>query len=225
MGKLNILKGGWTNSVGVTTGAKWKDLLVIKTKADPSNPDTLAQQHIRSGFSVTSAFFALFAPSLKDCNTLNTRSMSERNALMKLNKGIILDAADQRAFSQVKLSSGTIPAPVVSDVTAVVASKKLTFKLLTSYSSLYNADTRAVVVVLRATNDKFDDTYHDISLLSVSQLSIDAAELASNVPADKEIPLPDLSAGDKLFMYTYMFTKSNANKRSSNSVYSTADAA
>lgn len=225
MGKLNILKGGWRKSVGVTTGAKWKDLLVIKTKPMPSNPDTLAQQHIRSGFSVTSAFFALFAPSLKEVTTLDLKRMSVRNALMKLNKGIILDTASDRAFSQVKISSGTIPAPVITDTAVAVANKKLTFKLLTSYSSLYCADTRAVVVVLRAKNDKFIDTYHDISLLSCTQLAIDAAEIASNTPVEKSIDLPDVAAGDKVYIYCYMFTKSKSAKRSSTSVYDTCTVA
>lgn len=225
MGKLNILKGGWTKSVGVTTGAKWKDLLVIKTKPHPSNPDTLPQQHIRSGFAVTSAFFALFAPSLRECTTLDLKRMSTRNALMKLNKGVIIEKTDLRVFSQIKLSNGTIPAPVVSDFAVNVAGKKATFKLLTSYSSLYCQDTRAIVVVLRAKNDKFSDTYHDISLLTVSQLDITADEIASDTPADKEVPLPDVAAGDKVFLYCYMFTKSKGAKRSSNSVFSDVTAA
>lgn len=225
MGKFNILKGGWTNSVGVTTGAKWKDMMIIKTKPYPSNPDTLPQQHIRSGFAVTSAFFALFAPSLRECTTLNLKSMSVRNALMKLNKDVIKEVQANRDFSQIKLSNGTIPAPVISDVAGDVATKKLKFKLLTSYSSLYCEDTRAIVVVLRAADGKFDNTYHEISLLSCKQLDISAAELAGNTPVDKEVDLPDLSVGDKLYCWCYLFTKSKAAKRSSNSVYATATAA
>lgn len=83
---MNLLKANWYGKVGQTVGAKWKDKSTIRTYAKPSNPDTQAQRTIRAGFKDITSYAALFSDQIKYLTSLDTRSMSVRNAIIKANK-------------------------------------------------------------------------------------------------------------------------------------------
>lgn len=225
MGKINLLKGGWIKSVGVTTGAKWKDMLIIKTKPDPMDPRTAAQVKIRTGFSISTSFFALFAPALRECNTLDTKSMSVRNALMKLNKSIITGDSTDQVFNNVRISKGTIPAPVLSDVSAEVASKKLNFKVMCPYSSLYLNNSFLVCVVCHAPGDNMATSVGDVTALATVVKDLTDDDIASATPVSMSVDLPELAESDKLYCWFYIFSKDGSVKRSSDSVYNNVTAA
>jgi len=98
MGKLNLLKGSYTGKLGQTVGAKWKNLSTIRTYTKPAYTNTPAQMTIRKGFGELTSFAALFADQLKSFSALNTKGMSVRNAIIRLNKETVslgeLDPAD-----------------------------------------------------------------------------------------------------------------------------------
>lgn len=89
MGKMNLLKANYEGKVGQTVGAKWKNLSTLRTYTKPSNPDTEAQQTVRSGFKAINEFVALFADQIRYKSALDTSGMSVRNAIVKLNKEMV----------------------------------------------------------------------------------------------------------------------------------------
>lgn len=89
MGKMNLLKANYEGKVGQTVGAKWKNLSTLRTFTKPSNPNTDAQQTVRSGFKDINAFVALFADQIRYKSALDTSGMSVRNAIVKLNKAMV----------------------------------------------------------------------------------------------------------------------------------------
>lgn len=89
MGKMNLLKANYEGKVGQTVGAKWKNLSTLRTFTKPSNPNTEAQQTVRSGFKAINAFVALFADQIRYKSALNTAGMSVRNAIVKLNAEMV----------------------------------------------------------------------------------------------------------------------------------------
>lgn len=97
MGKMNLLKANWYGKVGQTVGAKWKNKSTLRTYATPANPNTEAQQTVRSGFKSLTAFVALFADGIRYKTALDTSGMSVRNAIIKLNKEQVAEGALDKA--------------------------------------------------------------------------------------------------------------------------------
>lgn len=89
MGIMNTLKGNYTGKVGQTVGSKWKNLSTERVFTKPSNPNTEAQQTVRTGFKDINAFVALFADQIRYKSALDTSGMSVRNAIVKLNKSMV----------------------------------------------------------------------------------------------------------------------------------------
>lgn len=89
MGIMNTLKGNYTGKVGQTVGSKWKNLSTERVFTKPSNPNTEAQQTVRTGFKDINAFVALFADQIRYKSALDTSGMSVRNAIVKLNKEMV----------------------------------------------------------------------------------------------------------------------------------------
>ena len=109
MGKLNLITGSWTAKVGQLVGAKWKDKHTLRAYAIPSNPDTDAQQTVRTVFKEMSAWITLFADQIKYLTALDTSSMTIRNALMAINKDQFTDGSfDEETFL---VSKGGLPYP------------------------------------------------------------------------------------------------------------------
>jgi len=93
MGIMNLLKANWTGKVGQVVGAKWKNKSTIRSFTKPAYTNTPAQQIIRQGFGEITSFVALFADQLKTYSALNTKGMSLRNAIIKLNKDMLATGA------------------------------------------------------------------------------------------------------------------------------------
>lgn len=104
MGKMNLLKANWEGKVGQTVGAKWKNKSTIRTYTKPSNPDTAAQQSVRTVFGAMTSFVAMFADQIKYLSALNTSGQSVRNAIVQINKGMIADGTFEK--SNLMISKG-----------------------------------------------------------------------------------------------------------------------
>ena len=146
MGKLNILKAAYYGKVGETVGAKWKDKNTVRVLTVPSNPNTMAQQTVRTGFSEISKFVSLFADQIKTVSALNTRGMSVRNAIIKINKEMVsggsLTAAD------LVISRGGLPVPQGAAASGAQANGELTVPVTQITGTNVTQKAKIVVVAV-----------------------------------------------------------------------------
>lgn len=144
MGRLNLLKGAYFGKVGETVGSKWKNLSTVRTYSKPSNPNTDAQQEVRSVFASMTAFVALFADQIKYLSALDTSGMSVRNAIIKANKEQI--ASGTFTASTLAISKGSLPKPTG------VAESSGTVTWTAPTATNITANCKAVIVAVDATN-------------------------------------------------------------------------
>lgn len=154
MGKLNLLKGKWDGKVGQTVGAKWKNKATVRTYSIPANPKTEAQVSVRSAFSDITKFVALFADQIKYLNALDTKGMSVRNAIIKLNKAMIDGGAVDVA--NLVISKGGLQKPqafnaVKDDTTNAI---KATWNEVTATN--FTSEAQAVIVAVDGANQIVD---------------------------------------------------------------------
>lgn len=149
MGKLNILKAAYYGKVGETVGAKWKDKNTVRVLTIPSNPNTQAQQTVRTGFSEISKFVALFADQIKTVSALNTRGMSVRNAIIKENKEMV--AAGTLTPGDLVISKGGLPTPQGAAASGAQASGDITVPLVAITGTNVTTKAKIVIVVVSQT--------------------------------------------------------------------------
>ena len=146
MGKLNILKAAYYGKVGETVGAKWKDKNTVRVLTIPSNPNTQAQQTVRTGFSEISKFVALFADQIKTVSALNTRGMSVRNAIIKENKEMV--AGGSLVANDLVISKGGLPTPGGAAASGAQATGTITIPLVKISGTNVTAKAKIVIVVV-----------------------------------------------------------------------------
>lgn len=146
MGKLNILKAAYYGKVGETVGAKWKDKNTVRVLTIPSNPNTQAQQTVRTGFSEISKFVALFSDQIKTVSALNTRGMSVRNAIIKENKEMV--TAGTLTPADLVISKGGLPTPQGAAATGVSTTGVITVPVTEITGTNVTAKAKIVVVVV-----------------------------------------------------------------------------
>lgn len=144
MGKLNILKAAYYGKVGETVGAKWKDKNTVRVLTIPSNPNTQAQQTVRTVFRDMSKFVSLFSDQIKTVSALNTRGMSVRNAIIKMNKQQIMDGTFEAG--DLVISRGGLPTPGGAAATGDQGSGDLTVPLVEITGS--NVTDKAKIVIV-----------------------------------------------------------------------------
>lgn len=149
MGKLNILKAAYYGKVGETVGAKWKNKNTVRVLTIPSNPNTMAQQTVRTGFKDISKFVALFADQIKTVSALNTRGMSVRNAIIKENKMMV--SAGTLTAADLVISKGGLPTPQGAAATAAQTTGVVTVPLVQITGSNVTTKAKIVVVVVSQT--------------------------------------------------------------------------
>ena len=109
MALLNLLKAEYTGKLGQTVGAKWKDKSTVRTLSKPTYTDTPEQQVIRSGFGELTAFLSLFTGELRTLTAIDTKSMTLRNALIKLNKAQVIAGSLDPATIQISKGGLLLP--------------------------------------------------------------------------------------------------------------------
>lgn len=144
MGKMNLLKANWEGKVGQTVGAKWKNKSTIRTYTKPSNPDTAAQQSVRSVFGAMTSFVAMFADQIKYLSALNTAGQSVRNAIVQINKTMIMDGAFEK--SNLIISKGGLQKVAGENGSASSGKVTITWSRPTATNFTPNAKLIAVMV-------------------------------------------------------------------------------
>lgn len=146
MGKMNLLKGNWEGKVGETVGAKWKNKSTIRTYTKPANPNTAAQQSVRSVFAQMTSFVAMFADQIKYLSALNTAGQSVRNAIIQINKSMIADGTFNKA--NLLISKGGLQK--VAGENAEAATKKVKVTWNNPTATNFTADAKLIAVMVQA---------------------------------------------------------------------------
>ena len=202
MATVNLLRASYEGKLGQTVGAKWKSSATIRTLAKPANPDTQKQQTVRTGFTQITQFVARFTDQLKYLSALQTRNMSVRNAIIKLNKDMV--AAGALVKADLLVSKGGLQKP--AGVAATASSTGVTVTWTDPTATNFTSDARAIIVLV--VEDK------DIAIVA------DEAVSANTKTIDVE-----LASGDVADVYVYYIDWRGSNKIGSDSVYSTATVA
>ena len=197
MGKMNTLKGNYIGKVGQTVGAKWKNLSTERVFTKPANPNTQAQQTVRSGFKAINAFVALFADQIRYKSALDTSGMSVRNAIVKLNKEMV--AGNTFNKSNLVISKGGLQKVAGEAATASGGKVTVTWTAPTATNFTENAKLVAVMV------------QEDSGMVEVVEAAADAGTLESTLT---------FLTGD-VDIYVYYLDKRGSNKIASISDYLT----
>ena len=197
MGKMNTLKGNYIGKVGQTVGAKWKNLSTERVFTKPANPNTQAQQTVRSGFKAINAFVALFADQIRYKSALDTSGMSVRNAIVKLNKDMV--AGNSFNKSNLVISKGGLQKVAGEAASATAGKVKVTWTAPTATNFTENAKLVAVMV------------QEESGMVEVAEAAADAGTVASTLT---------FLAGT-VDIYVYFLDKRGSNKIASLSDYLT----
>lgn len=197
MGKMNTLKGNYIGKVGQTVGAKWKNLSTERVFTKPANPNTQAQQTVRSGFKAINAFVALFADQIRYKSALDTSGMSVRNAIVKLNKDMVAGNSFNKA--NLIVSKGGLQKVAGEAATATAGKVTVTWTAPTATNFTENAKLVAVMV------------QEESGMVEVAEAAADARTLASTLT---------FLAGN-VDIYVYYLDKRGSNKIASLSDYLT----
>lgn len=197
MGKMNTLKGNYIGKVGQTVGAKWKNLSTERVFTKPANPNTQAQQTVRSGFKAINAFVALFADQIRYKSALDTSGMSVRNAIVKLNKDMVAGNSFNKA--NLVISKGGLQKVAGEAATATAGKITVTWDAPTATNFTENAKLVAVMV------------QEESGMVEVAEAAADAGTLASTLT---------FLAGT-VDIYVYFLDKRGSNKIASLSDYLT----
>lgn len=166
MGIMNLLKANWYGRVGETVGAKWKDKSTIRTYAKPSDPKTEKQEGVREVFGDINHLVALFSDSIKYVSALNTKGMSVRNAIVRLNK----EQIEQKGFdaADVLISKGGLQKPQGVVFSKTTGSSKINTSFTAPTATNFTSAAIAVLVVAQPENDIADVATADIKTGNVS---------------------------------------------------------
>lgn len=197
MGKMNTLKGNYIGKVGQTVGAKWKNLSTERVFTKPANPNTQAQQTVRSGFKAINAFVALFADQIRYKSALDTSGMSVRNAIVKLNKEMVAGNSFNKA--NLVISKGGLQKVAGEAASASAGKVTVTWTAPTATNFTENAKLVAVMV------------QEDSGMVEVVEAAADAGTLESTLT---------FLTGD-VDIYVYYLDKRGSNKIASLSDYLT----
>ena len=118
MARLDMRKGTIIGKLGGMVGARWKETDYVRTLVTPTNPNTLAQQGVRTVFGTLIAWGKRIKVTVLDAHILpRPRNMTSLNAFIKFNKLMIKSGV--YALENTKISSGSLPG--ISDLAAVAA--------------------------------------------------------------------------------------------------------
>jgi len=200
MGILNLIKANFTGRVGQMVGAKWKNKSTIRSYTKPAYTSTPAQQVIRQGFGEITSFVALFADQIRSLSALDTKGMSVRNAIIKLNRDMV--QAGTLDHPNLLVSRGGLP--MVSSFVATQAGAGNVLSATWSAATGATISERARVVVIAVDPDN--------SLVRVGT----ALNSAGTITLDGANP-----AGASWHIYHYLLDWRGSSRVASPSAYST----
>lgn len=195
MGKMNLLKANWEGKVGQTVGAKWKNKSTIRTYTKPSNPDTAAQQSVRGVFGAMTSFVAMFADQIKYLSALNTAGQSVRNAIVQINKAMIMAGTFEK--SNLIISKGGLQK--VAGESGSASAGKVTITWNRPTATNFTSDAKLVAVMVQP----------DTGLVEVAVADATAETLSGSMTFEN----------GTVDVYVYFLDKRGSNKVSSTSDY------
>lgn len=195
MGKMNLLKANWEGKVGQTVGAKWKNKSTIRTYTKPSNPDTAAQQSVRGVFGAMTSFVAMFADQIKYLSALNTSGQSVRNAIVQINKSMIMSGTFEKA--NLIISKGGLQK--VAGESGSASSGKVTITWNKPTATNFTSDAKLIAVMVQ----------QETGLVEVAQTDATAETLTGDMTFEN----------GTVDAYVYFLDKRGSNKVASTSDY------
>lgn len=204
MGKMNTLKGNYIGKVGQTVGAKWKNLSTERVFTKPANPNTQAQQTVRSGFKAINAFVALFADQIRYKSALDTSGMSVRNAIVKLNKEMV--AGNSFTKANLIVSKGGLQK--VSGETATISAGKVTIGWDAPTATNFTENAKLVAIMVQESS----------GMVEVAEAAANPAE-ASARKIESTLTFDTATGADAIDVYVYFLDKRGSNKIASLSDY------
>lgn len=195
MGKMNLLKANWEGKVGQTVGAKWKNKSTIRTYTKPSNPNTAAQQSVRSVFAEMTIFVAMFADQIKYLSALNTAGQSVRNAIIQANKSQMMGASFDK--TTLLISKGGLQK--VAGEAASATTGKITVTWNKPTATNFTANAKLIAVMVQPAT----------GLVEVAEADANAETLAGNMTFEN----------GSVDVYVYYLDKRGSNKVASASDY------
>lgn len=204
MGKMNTLKGNYIGKVGQTVGAKWKNLSTERVFTKPANPNTQAQQTVRSGFKAINAFVALFADQIRYKSALDTSGMSVRNAIVKLNKEMV--AGNSFTKANLIVSKGGLQK--VSGETATISAGKVTVTWTAPTATNFTKNAKLVAIMVQESS----------GMVEVAEAAANPAE-ASARKIESTLTFDTATGADAIDVYVYFIDKRGSNKIASLSDY------
>lgn len=195
MGKMNLLKANWEGKVGQTVGAKWKNKSTIRTYTKPANPDTAAQQSVRGVFGAMTSFVAMFADQIKYLSALNTAGQSVRNAIVQINKAMIMDGTFEK--SNLIISKGGLQK--VAGENGSAASGKVTITWNKPTATNFTPAAKLIAVMVQP----------ETGLVEVAEADANAETLTGNMTFEN----------GTVDAYVYYLDKRGSNKVASASDY------
>jgi len=198
MGLLNLLKANFTGKVGQMVGAKWKNKSTIRSYTKPAYTNTPAQQTVRAGFGEVTSFVALFADQIRSLSALDTKGMSVRNAIIKLNKEMI--SAGSLTPDNLMVSRGGLPN--VNGFTATIPTGRTEIKATWTAATGATISEKARIVVIAADQD------NNFAAVGSALNSLGTLSIQATVPA-----------GANLHVYYYLLDYRGSSRVASMSSY------
>ena len=183
MGKLNLLKGAFTGKVGEVVGAKWKDQNTVRTYTKPSNPNTPAQQTVRTVFGAMTSFTALFTDQIKYLTSLDTSGKSVRNAIVSLNKAQVRNGTFDKTPRLI--NTGGLPNVTNVVVTANDGDTEMSVTFVKPQATNISEKAKLILVAV--------DEDNTVARVGEGLLSTGTAKITGN-----------LTAGDDYDLYYYV---------------------
>lgn len=204
MGKMNTLKGNYIGKVGQTVGAKWKNLSTERVFTKPANPNTQAQQTVRSGFKAINAFVALFADQIRYKSALDTSGMSVRNAIVKLNKEMV--AGNSFTKANLIVSKGGLQK--VSGEAATLSAGKVTITWGAPTATNFTDNAKLVAIMVQESS----------GMVEVAEAVANPTDAASR-KIESTLTFDTATGADAIDVYVYFLDKRGSNKIASLSDY------
>lgn len=174
MAITNIITGELRNKVGSMVGSKWKGIAYVRAYTKPKNPNTTAQQDIRSQFKMVTLFGSgINEGILKPYQAKPVKNQSPYNHFVQINKEVINDKT--KGYESIRIFHGTLP--VATGLSASASEAAGTVEL--SFTPLQHGTSQATDVLIAVVYNEKEDSYG----YNTIERGSGSAPLSMSVPA------------------------------------------
>lgn len=153
MAIFNLISGEMKNKVGGFVGAKWKGRKYLRAYVVPSNPNTIAQQAVRSVFKqVTRLASGINTGVLKPYAVGTPANMSPYNRMVQINKAMFSD--DTKTINDALIFSGNLPLGTIGTATATASNTTVSVGLTPAQYGICAETDDIIAVAYNKTQDQ-----------------------------------------------------------------------